>query len=380
MGMKWRDIKQVVLLLGFAVTLVGSGFFACSVSNPEEEDEGGGDADSDSDSDGDADEDPACIATISGKVVYGDDAAMKDVPFQICAPDCQEVIADNDGKFEVSVVGDVDQVGQDTDSSSDGDDDDDNDSSDDDDDDNDDDNDDDVDGCRYYNFSNPRDFIRVALGQPDPLSADTHAEYVVHFEPTDKDVSGGDYDLGKLQLHKLNGDSEKYTALDGATVDMKGVSYSLVPGALEEWVFDSVAGQMVMQPIEKADLRVFKASLDDGKPPFNYLGLDALYYLGPYWTKVKNYGVVLSIEAPGGEPDGTTGTLYMLSNDSPKGGLAYFDGLRHCVWVDNSSDHYAESALANCGQVVVIEGKVVTPPVPILGWVGIIMDEPDTEE
>jgi len=35
--------------------------------------------------------------------------------------------------------------------------------------------------------------------------------------------------------------------------------------------------------------------------------------------------------------------------------------------------------LASCGQVIVKEGKVVTPPVPLLGWVGFIMDEPDTD-
>lgn len=211
-------------------------------------------------------------------------------------------------------------------------------------------------------------------------SSGSYAAYGTTYSPNQEQVSdqGADdfeYDLGTLVLYELPEEKIPYTAADGASVDLSGVSFELPPESLIGREFDMEAKEFIDIPAEAAEIKVFKAPLDTWQPPFDDVGLDALYYIAPRWAKLAGAGVTLSIEPPAGWSEGDKGTLYILADDVP--GLSEMaeyiatqkDGV--CMTSTDILEKEPGGELANCGTVEMVGGRLITAPIPRLSWIGI---------
>ncbi len=278
------------------------------------------------------DMDVVCLASISGRIFYDNETPAKGVRVNVCAPGCVKLTTDENGYFE-AVVKKEDEI------------------------------------CRPYDFSIDYEAIHVTVFS---LEKNTYAEFIAGYEPTQQDISDDcSYNLGKLSLYTLPKDGVSYTRQNGAGIDIAGVSFELEPGSLVENVLDDAGTEMVDKPIDEAVIKVFKAPLNEWNPPFNYIDLDAVYFIGPYWTKLAGEGVRLSIDPPEGWSEGDTGTFYMLSNYVPGNLIARSGDRESCIWQGLMIDYVRESELAECGTAVVKDGKVVTPPIPMTAWIGL---------
>ena len=151
---------------------------------------------------------------------------------------------------------------------------------------------------------------------------------------------------------ELPSESVEYTSSGGASVDLSGVRMDLQPGALGE---------------QDADIKVFRAPFDEWEPRFDDIGMDALYFLSPYWYTVTGTGVELSIGPPDGWQDGDTGVLYMLGDYA--GDQSYLSYYLEC-----EGEEVPVGDLVPCGSVEMSGGRVVTDPVLRFGWVGLKKD------
>ena len=296
------------------------------------------DTDSDSDADTDTSENEVCIAVITGSVRLPDGTPVTgEATLRICAPGCSYVPTDNAGHFEYELPVLEGEV------------------------------------CRVYDFSLSYMHIHITVLSPELHS---HAPYIANFKPTHADVSdlGPDdytYDVGELILYPLPAQGIPYTKETGAVVEMAGASLELAPESLVESVPDDAGTGMVDVPIDTADIKVINIPLDEWNPAFNYFDLDAIYFLGPYWTKLAVGGATLSLDPPDGWSEGDSGMFYMLSDYFVANYLAYAEDGETCVWQQLAVEYIKESTLAECGTATVVDGRVQVPPLPLLSWIGI---------
>ena len=92
---------------------------------------------------------------------------------------------------------------------------------------------------------------------------------------------------------------------------------------------------------------------------------------GPYWTKLDAPGVSLAMDPPDGWEEGDTGTFYLLAEYETGSVIAPSEDGATCIWQQSTVGYIQESTLAECGTATVIDGQVITPPVPIFGWIGL---------
>jgi hypothetical protein len=194
-----------------------------------------------------------------------------------------------------------------------------------------------------------------------------------------KDQGESDYDLalGDLSLYALPEESAEYTPEGGVDLSLFGVEAAVLPSALVK--FD---GDDEVPITHNQAVRVFEAPLNEWDPPFVNVDLGALYFLGPRWARLGGDGVSFSINAPLGFEDGDTAVIYLLGSYSSDWGDAsvedvpdfmYLDADGNCV-NDNAQSSLtmvADGVFQACGEVTVEGGKIVTPPLPRLTWVGI---------
>jgi hypothetical protein len=82
-------------------------------------------------------------------------------------------------------------------------------------------------------------------------------------------------------------------------------------------------------------------------------------------------GTILHIDPPDGWLDGDTGKLYILANYNPNNYLTPLSDGTACVWSNSTIDAVEAGVLGECGTFAVTDGKIVTPPIPFLGWIGL---------
>lgn len=193
-----------------------------------------------------------------------------------------------------------------------------------------------------------------------PAIDDGRVRYVAEIFPTQEQISdeGPDdfeLDLGTHYWWAKPAPTRSYTPEEGATVDESGVQFEIPPGALGT---------------EPLDVGVFRFPLEEWIPPFianpfstaTVAHADGLYYLSPYWQQVVGEGLVLTIDPPEGWTDVDTGTLYILGD---------------WVWYYLELPGIGEvpvGEVVELGPITYEGGKLVTPPVPILGWLILVKD------
>ncbi len=306
------------------------------------------DTDTDTDTDtgancSDADPDTTFIKTITGQVLFGDGSPMEG-KIQLCVPNCINADTDSNGDFTLP-----------------------------------------FNSCKLYGFAAGTDApLHVTLVAP----GGTHAVYSSAYAPTQDEVSDLgeddlDFNLGTLTLYELPTSGVSYDATNGASVDMDGMSFELSPEALIAHAWDSETSEFSDNPVEEATIKVLKTPAN-WDAPFDEMGMDALYFIGPYWAKLAGSGTALTIEPPDGWSDGDTGTIYILGEALMGLGesMEYIAEASECpepqptcLECVNESDPLAEHVeigkMAGCGSAVFEGGKIVTSPIPRFGWIGI---------
>jgi hypothetical protein len=232
--------------------------------------------------------------------------------------------------------------------------------------------------CQPYDFAEEALHIEVAAAE-DPRD---YAAYAFILHPTRADISDRgaddfDLDVGTLSLYTLSDEAALFDPSDGVSVDLDGLAFDLPKDGIVKRVKDTD------EPIDHLqEIRVFEAPLEDWQPPFAAASLDALYFISPRWAKLAGQGAVLSIDPPEGWEDGDQGVLHLLGGyTSSFGDVAvrdrsayiYRDDGGQCVNTDEpeSLERIADGDLAACGAVSMIQGKLVTAPIPRFTWVGI---------
>lgn len=296
------------------------------------------DSDTDTDSDTGIDPDETCIASISGQVLFDDGTPLKAGTLQICVPQCATIQTDAEGKFFFSLV--------------------------------------EGDRCkRYYFVSGTSVPIHITLIK----QGNTHTEYTSPYTPTRDEVSDQgpddlDLDVGILYMYELPSEGVPYKADMGASVELSGVSFELPPSSLIGLVWDESEEDFIDSPFAEATIKVFKAPLGEWDIPFDVVGLDALYYIAPYWTRIVSEEVRLSIDPIEGWSEGDKGKVYMLGE--MRAGLAEMpesisvEG-QQCITACDECEEVEIGELSQCGSAELKDGKIVTAPIPRLGWVGI---------
>lgn len=208
--------------------------------------------------------------------------------------------------------------------------------------------------------------------------------YAVSLTPSQDDVSGSYvYDAGNFKVYQLPGSGTAYTAADGASVDQDGLMFDLGNGSLLTTEYNDDY-EVIEVEVGDETIKVFQAPLGEWTPLFDTVGLDALFYIDPYYGRLADNGISVSIEAPGNWSDGDTGTTYMLgdyNNGIEEVGYSYIYQVGGgCVLEGETEDHVEVGTLANCGEATYDGGRVATSNIPRLGWVGIKKDDPDPEE
>ncbi len=208
------------------------------------------------------------------------------------------------------------------------------------------------------------------------------AEYSFLTVPTQADISDTgdtDYnlDLGDIILYALPEEAAVFSPGKGADVSLSGLSFILGPNDLVKYDGDKEIPPDTDQPI-----RVFKAPLDEWAPPFVTENLSVLYFIGPRWARLSGDGVPLTIEAPGDLSEGDEVTVYLLGSYGTDWGnedvfdlpdFMYLDADGRCIHDtgDLSLNWVEDGVFQNCGRTTVQNGRIVTPNVPRLTWVGI---------
>ncbi len=295
-----------------------------------------------------SDSNTACLASITGKVVFknGTSEAPSDpvpVSIAVCIGVCFDPITtDDDGAFtwRLPLEGDM--------------------------------------HCVPYDFASTPIHIDFRV----PSAKESYAEYAFFTYPTMADIADQgeddfDLDLGDLALYLLPEESAAYTQDSCTSLSLFGVEATFPSDALVKQSGDAEV------PIDhEQEIHVFEAPLERWDPPFVDVELDALYFLGPRWARLAGGGVPLSIEAPPGLEEGETAPLYLLGGFTSNWGDAsvkdtpdfmYLDGDGACVNDNGQSDlaRVDDGTFQNCGEVKVKNGRMVTPPLPRLTWVGV---------
>ncbi len=210
------------------------------------------------------------------------------------------------------------------------------------------------------------------------------ASYSIAARPTQEEISdqGEDdfnLDLGDLALYELPAPSVTYEPAAGAVVDAQGLRFELPPGGLVK----RPQAQEGDAPVENPQpIRVFRAPLDEWTPPFVDSIPDALYYLSPRWAKIKGEGVSLSFDPPEGWKEGDVGTLHVLGSwtaefpvdEGPMTSeYIYRNGDGLCVNTDETDglEQVFDGFYTPCGTAEMIDGRVITSPIPRFAWVAI---------
>jgi hypothetical protein len=232
--------------------------------------------------------------------------------------------------------------------------------------------------CQPYDFDEKALHIEVAAAE-NPRE---YAAYAFILRPTRADISDKgpndfDLDIGVLSLYVLPDEAAVFEPSAGASVDLTGLAFDLPPDGIVKRVKDTD------EPIDHPqDIRVFKAPLDTWQPPFVTTPLSALYFIAPRWAKLAGPGAVLSVDPPEGWDEGDGGRLYLLGGyTSSFGDIAvrdrsayiYRDADGACINTDESEglERIADGDFAACGTVSMVQGKLLTAPVPRFTWVGI---------
>lgn len=232
--------------------------------------------------------------------------------------------------------------------------------------------------CIHHDFAGDEWLHIELLAQENP---ENYAAYSFVMRPTTSDISDGgsdDFtlDVGDLALYELSASSETFVPSSGVVVDLEGVSFELPPEGL---VKESLNGEV--SPLEyEHEIRVFKAPLEQWDAPFLETTPDALYFIGPRWAQVDDPGVTLSLEPPDGWSDGDVGKMILLG--SWRTDYATSEGLIHsdymyrtvdglCVNDSEGNEQIAEGFVAECGEIEMTNGRIVTPPIPRLTWIAI---------
>jgi hypothetical protein len=211
-------------------------------------------------------------------------------------------------------------------------------------------------GC--YHVDEPFFMEIPAIPAIDGARTRYSVEYTLTQQEQISDQGPDDYvfDLGTHYWWSLPAPAASYTAQDGATVDAAGVQFDAPPGALGE---------------EDLELGVFAFPLDEWIPPFidnpyhqaTVDHADALYFLYPYWQQVTvGDGLVLRIDPPPGWTEADTGTVHLLGD---------------WVWEYTELPEQGEipsGHVAEVGPTSWEDGQLVTPPIPVLGWVILVKD------
>ena len=232
--------------------------------------------------------------------------------------------------------------------------------------------------CIRHDFAGDEWLHIEILAQEDP---EDYASYSFVLRPTTEDISDGGsddhtLDIGNLALYELPSTSETYVPSTGATVDLEGVSFELPPDGL---IKESLKRELTPLELEH-EIRIFEAPLDEWEPPFSETLPDALYYVGPRWAQVADPGVVLSLAPPDGWSEGDVGTMALLG--SWRTTYANYEGLirseymyltdaGRCVNESDENERVPEGFTAECGEVEVKEGRIITPPIPRLTWIAV---------
>lgn len=215
-----------------------------------------------------------------------------------------------------------------------------------------------------------------------------YAGYAFVRRPTQADVSDlgesdFDLDLGDLALYRLPPSSVTYTPGQAASVDTGDIAFEVPADGLVK----RPLGDEQDVPLENPQpIRVFEAPLSEWSPPFVETPPDALYYLAPRWAKLAAPGVALSIAPPAGWRDGNTGTMRLLGRlatdfEADEGLDAsehiYRDDNGICINTDDDStvEQVEDGFLEPCGPVEMVDGRIVTPPIPRFTWVAIYGDQ-----
>lgn len=276
---------------------------------------------------------PTFISSIAGRAILSSgDPLVGTVP--VCIPVCVPATSDAQGHFEIA-----------------------------------------FEQCRGYDFSGGDEPLHMQLSLPEG----NYATYSVAFSPTQAEVSDEgptdfEMDLGEHVLYEVDHPGVPYSVSDGASVDHGGLSFTLAPGSLVEAMWDSETKQVVDTPVDSETIRVMKAPLEEWSPGFDHLGLDALYFVGPFWAKLSE-GVSFTIAAEPSWSDGDTVEVYFLGEYSSSWGgeadYVYFDEDGSCTSSPTAHGHIGIGELGMCGTAVVVGGAVSTPPLPRLGWIGL---------
>ena len=107
-----------------------------------------------------------------------------------------------------------------------------------------------------------------------------------------------------------------------------------------------------------------------------------LAYLSPHWAKLMAPGLSLSIAPPDGWVEGDKGTLFVLGGYNPvfqvdegrlKSDLIFLSGEGPCINSDARDPYVSVYAgvLTDCGTAEMVDGRVVTSPIPRFSWVAI---------
>lgn len=229
--------------------------------------------------------------------------------------------------------------------------------------------------CVPHDFAGDEWLHIEILPQENP---ENYATYSFVMRPTTKDISPDDFtlDVGDLALYELPSAQETFVPSSGAVVDLEGVSFELPPNGL---VKESLTREV--SPLElEHDIRVFKAPIEKWKPPFCETTPDALYFIGPRWAQVDEPGVTLSLEPPDGWSNGDVGKMTLLG--SWRTTYSNYEGLIRseymyrtndglCVNESEGHERIPEGFVAECGEIEMKNGRIVTPPIPRLTWIAI---------
>ncbi len=219
----------------------------------------------------------------------------------------------------------------------------------------------------------------------DPRNLENIAKYEFLNIPTQEDISdqGEDdfhYDIGIIKLYELPNESVAYSAKSGASINLSDVTFDLDADSLLGETYDENLKELVDAPIQNATIKVFKAPLSDWDVPFSPGDIDALYYISPYWVRLKDQGISLTIEPPDNWTEGNRGTLFILgsfaSDVAEASGYIYktSDSNGRCLADNCEACDYStvkEGAFTDCGSVTFENGKLITTPIPRFGWIGI---------
>lgn len=237
--------------------------------------------------------------------------------------------------------------------------------------------------CLRYDFT--KDRIHIEINASDDL--ESHAAYAFVRQPEQADISDlgdddYDYDVGPLALYELPTENAVYAPDTGAAVDLGNVSFELAPHQLVKTDISEDVPIAHNQAVS-----VFEAPLDEWAPPFVDTPIEALYLIAPRWAKLAGDGVSLSIAPPDGWSEGDAGTLYVLGGyvtewgdpeEMSTGGYLYVSDDRSSCQNEGDDtenlERIEDGVFSECGRIELIDGRLVTSPLPRFTWVGIATD------